>query len=452
MDMANRKPRRRSPNALGTIRQNKSGRYSASYRIGDKTYRAPRTFSDRAGAEAWLGRERADLHLGVWRDPERGQTTLGAYASEWLELRRDLAPRTKYLYEQLAQRWLFARVADAHDAVHLGEHHLSSLTPALLRRWLAVVAGVSHAGATARLERRRARRPHPARAWAIDQGIPVAPTGRLSPALVAGWEAAGCPTPSPGSYDVPTERRQAGRTQTAHAFRLLRAILNTAVADGLLESNPALALRGAGTVHHRERGTASPSQVAALAEAVPVRLRAAIILAAWSGLRSGEVLALARRHLDLTEGTVRVERSLVAVAGRPVTFGEPKTPKSRRLVHLPGFVVDELRSHLVRFVPLGPDQLVFTTPSGDPLTGAHVSRAFRRARATIGREDLTFHDLRHTAALAAYAVGATQRAVQDRLGHSTPRAAAIYAHAHENADAMVANKLDEYGRTAGGSR
>jgi len=58
-------------------------------------------------------------------------------------------------------------------------------------------------------------------------------------------------------------------------------------------------IEGAGTVRHGERGTASPTEIYVIAAAMPTRCRAAVILAAWSGIRRGELLGLARRHLKL---------------------------------------------------------------------------------------------------------------------------------------------------------
>lgn len=86
-----------------------------------------------------------------------------------------------------------------------------------------------------------------------------------------------------------------GATAAASAYRLLRTILNTAVREGLLTASPCQ-LPGAGTAHHRERPIANPAEVAALAAAMPRQLSAAVMLAAWSGLRYGELFALAREH------------------------------------------------------------------------------------------------------------------------------------------------------------
>jgi len=66
----------------------------------------------------------------------------------------------------------------------------------------------------------------------------------------------------------------------------------------------------------------------------------------------------------------------------------------------------------------------------------------------IGRPELHWHDLRHTGATLAYRAGATVKDVQRRLGHATTRAAMIYAHAADDSDQLIAQRLDDaYGRS-----
>ncbi len=274
-------------------------------------------------------------------------------------------------------------------------------------------------------------------------------TGRLPRAVVAAWEAAGRPvvTPPPSRPVVAPE--VAGRATAARAYATLRAVLTVAVRDGLLSANPCQ-IPGAANAQHRERGTASPAEVAQLAAHMPARYAAAVWLAAWSGLRYGELFALAREHVDVEARTVRVERALVNVPGQPVAFGQPKTRKSVRTVRIPATVAQLIAAHLAEYVPDAPGALVFALPDGRPVANVRVSAWFRKARAVIGRDDLTWHDLRHTGAMFAYRAGASVPAVQARLGHTTMRAAMIYAHAADDSDAVLADALEPYAAAAAG--
>lgn len=106
-----------------------------------------------------------------------------------------------------------------------------------------------------------------------------------------------------------------GPTARAHAYGLLRTILGTAVMDDVLPNNPCR-VRGGGSVKRASR-TEVPSveQVAALTDAMPDRHRAMVVLAAWCGLRYGEITELRRSDLNLMAGTVSVTRAVVRVPG-----------------------------------------------------------------------------------------------------------------------------------------
>ena len=434
---------RRTPNRLGTVEALPSGRYRAFYRREGRKFTAPRTFATHAEADAWLAAEFADRARGVWRDPDAGQVSLTEYAADWLSSRPDLAPRTRDLYRRNLDRWILPRIGTQTGSrgVELGAISVNDLTPATVRAWRAAVYSDARASASRQLARENERCAHPARAWARSKGMPVATAGRISPAVMKAWREAGEPQPTPAPLPTVVPLEHAGETTTAQAYRVLRAILTTAVTDGLLTANPCQ-IRGGGQVAHRERPTATPAEVAQIAAHMPSRYALAVFLAAWSGLRYGELFALARRHVDLEAGAVRVERALEAVPGQPIRYGKTKTAGSRRTVHLPAFIVAQLTEHMAANVPSDPDALLFPNANGSPTSNATLSRHFRAARAIVGRDDLRWHDLRHTGATLAYRAGASVADVQARLGHTTMRAAQIYSHTSADSDAILAQNLD----------
>ena len=425
--------------AFGAVERLGSGRWRARYVGADGRQRsAPATFASRAEADRWLTGVRADLLRGQWTAPERAEITLAEYLADWQRQRGpQLRPRTRDLYARLVARWLSRPVGTGRHAVHLAPLPLSTITPPLVREWLAQVRAEATASATARASRPAGSRVDPARAWAIATGLQVATTGRLPVAVVTAWQAAGRPDVRPRA----ATSEDPGATTTAQAYRLLRTVLGQAVADGLLTANPARIPR-AGQVHHPERHPLTPAEVAALARAVPDRYAAAVLVAAWSGLRPGEVFALRRRDLDLPAGSLTVRRTLVEVPGQPVTFGPPKTAAGRRSVALPALVVTALAEHLTEHTPPGPDALVFTTTNGTPVTAAARSHTLRTARARIGRPDATWHHLRHTGATLAAISGATQAELMRRIGHTSTRAAALYQHAYTARDTALATALN----------
>lgn len=134
-----------------------------------------------------------------------------------------------------------------------------------------------------------------------------------------------------------------------------------------------------------------PAKVRAVADAVPEHYRTAVYVAAWTGLRAGELWALRRDDVDLLRGKLRVDESLreistasdkVRADEKGITFGPPKSEASRRTLALPAPIVMLLTDHLARPLPGGdgPEALIFTTPSGRPVRhGLFYSRVFRPA-------------------------------------------------------------------------
>ncbi|ALJ20647.1 hypothetical protein AOA12_12350 [Microbacterium sp. No. 7] len=356
-------------------------------------------------------------------DPANGTATLRDYSGAWLEGRTDLAPRTVEFYRGALDRWILPR---------LGDLTLTAITPARVTAWRAECLKAASAAATVGSPVKG----HPVRLWAQAQGIDVPATGRLARAVLEAYAAAGSPMPG-----VTRRKGQDGRAAVGAAYRCLRTILNTAVRDDILPSNPCRE-SGAGQVRATERVPATAEQIAAIAAGMPPQYRAAVLLAGWGSLRSGEVRALARRHVDIGNGLVRVERGVIEVAGQAPVVGPLKTISSRRAVALPGFVAEALREHLALYVADDPDALLFMTSNGRILTRTWLLQTFKRAAEKAGIEGLRFHDLRHSAASLAYTAGASVPDVQRRLGHSTMRAASIYAHSFADADKALAARLD----------
>lgn len=234
-------------------------------------------------------------------------------------------------------------------------------------------------------------------------------------------------------------RSGVGAATVAKAYRFLRAVLNTAVEDGRILANPCQ-IKRAGVERAEERPVATPAEVLALANAVASERRCMVLLAGFCGLRLGEVLGLANRHVDLLHGTVTVERQLQEIGRNGAqVFSEPKTAKGRRTVPLPGTVATALRFHLENHsAGGGPDGLLFTGAKGGPLRRAVWNTEWATARAAVGLGSLRYHDLRHSALTLLAASGATIAELQAHAGHASPAAAMRYQHAtHDRAQVLA---------------
>jgi len=185
------------------------------------------------------------------------------------------------------------------------------------------------------------------------------------------------------------------------------------------------------------------TKVASLAElevmvgAMPFRYRAMVLLAAWCGLRFGELAELRRGDVDLEARTVRVERAVTSRDGQ-VFVGDPKSQAGKHTVSLPPHLVPVLEEHLCGTGPDG--ALLFPAHRGGHLAATTLHPHWKTAREAAGRPDLRFHDLRHTGATLTDTAGVLEAA--KRLGHArTSVTTRHYARPVEGRDRDVADRL-----------
>jgi integrase len=233
------------------------------------------------------------------------------------------------------------------------------------------------------------------------------PVAKITPVAVRAWRAErlaeGC-----------------GVSTIAKAYRLLKAILTTAVQDELIPRNPCM-LAGAGSERPAERVPPSIAEVEAIADAIEDRYRLLVLLGAWSGPRWGELIGLTRASVDLLHGTVTVSQAMVELRSGAYV-GPPKSNAGRRTVHIPPHLIPEVEWHLDKYVPRQPDAMIFTGPRGGTVRRNNFHLTWHRARLAAGVPQLRFHDLRHLAATLAATTGATTRELMARMGHASPRA------------------------------
>ena len=136
--------------------------------------------------------------------------------------------------------------------------------------------------------------------------------GGLTVGRVRAWRSAMLAAGSPGPSTV------------AKCYRLLRAILNTAVEDELISRNPCV-IKGAGVERAPERPVVTIAQVYELADAIGPRFRAMVLVAAFAGLRLGELQALTRQRVNLLHAEINVVEQLHELRGGKVVTGPPKS-------------------------------------------------------------------------------------------------------------------------------
>ncbi|UDM00497.1 tyrosine-type recombinase/integrase [Streptomyces longhuiensis] len=240
-----------------------------------------------------------------------------------------------------------------------------------------------------------------------------------------------------------------GEPTVVKAYQIMRAILNTAVDDELIRRNPCR-IKGADRYDVPERPILSVSEVYALADAMAPRYRLLVLLAAFTGLRFGELAALRTRDIDTANGALMVRRSQAEMQTGALFDKAPKSAAGVRPVAYPSELRVDVERHLVHFAGPGRDGHVFLGPQGGQLRRSNFRddwiKARKKAKITA---DVHFHDLRHTGNNLA-ASGASLRELMTRMGHSTSRAALIYQHMVSGRDREIADRLGSMIRKARG--
>jgi integrase len=359
------------------VRQLPSRRWQAKYPGPDgKARPAPQTFDTRQDAEAWLKVQARQVSAGTWSAGDDVHGTFGQYAEAWL-VERPLKPTTRADYR---------RILDASILPTFKDVPLEALTVASVKAW--------------------------------HKQLPA---------------------------DKPTAR--------AHAYGLLRTVLQTAYQDDIIPANPCR-IRGAGTVTRATRTDVPTAvQVHALADEMGItrnndgstrvlaggKYRVMTLVAAWCGLRFGEVTELRRKDVVYVEGEparIRVRRGVVRVEGE-FLVQTPKSGAGVRDVGIPPHVRADVAAYLEQ-LPNSAEALLFPgSRKGQHMAPSSLYKPFYRARERVGLPSLRWHDLRHFSATTAAGTGATLAELQARLGHSTTQAAMRYQHAASDSDARI---------------
>ncbi|MEI2714905.1 MAG: tyrosine-type recombinase/integrase [Nocardioides sp.] len=238
----------------------------------------------------------------------------------------------------------------------------------------------------------------------------------------------------------------------AAAYRFLRSVMGAAEDDELIDRNPVRILK-ASTARVKNPQKPSPvDEMATIVDNMPERLRLFIVLAAFAGMREGEIFELRRSDIDPTAGSIAVTRKIEKDAdptadgacpncGRVI--GPPKTASGTRVVHLPPAFLPLLRSHLLAHTAPGAGGLLFPGERKDHMSARYLLDRYKIAREAAGRPDLTIHGLRHSALTLAGQHGATAAELQARAGHASQAAMAIYQHATIDRDRLLAEKLGD---------
>ncbi len=179
--------------------------------------------------------------------------------------------------------------------------------------------------------------------------------------------------------------------------------------------------------------------------------------ALFTGMRRAELLALRWSDIDLELCQLSVTRSMQYIGSAApedrISFKEPKTAKSRRLIALSPSTAITLREHKAKQAELrqslgyptqSDNDLVFSRYDGSPLLPNSITHAWIKLVRRCGLHGIRLHDARHTHASLLLKQGVHPKIVQERLGHGSIQITLdTYSHVAPGLQQAAANKFDE---------
>ncbi|MCE5209887.1 MAG: site-specific integrase [Chloroflexi bacterium] len=174
-------------------------------------------------------------------------------------------------------------------------------------------------------------------------------------------------------------------------------------------------------------------------------------LAFATGMRRGEIIGLQWKDVDWTTGMLHIRRQVYEPEGGGWLFQAPKTERGKRGIRLGKGLLEALRYHYTKTIPLliaiaGDDwqenDLIFPNSKGNPRNGYDVSKTFHDLVISSGLPVIRFHDIRHTAASMMLLHGEPPVRVAAILGQSVQVLLSTYAHYIPDDQERASNLMD----------
>ena len=253
-------------------------------------------------------------------------------------------------------------------------------------------------------------------------------------------------------------------------------IMQLAIDNRVMDYNPANAVKIPHTRPKDERRALTKEEQKWITN-TPHRAQRAAMIMMYSGLRRGELIPLTWADIDFNQHTIRVNKSVEMLHGRPQIKTGAKSAAGWRTINVPTVLIDFLRGELIKdrekALKTGKtvNMLVCPSSSGEMMSdtawrrmwdsylidlnfkyGNRMDKKGREAKSKYNSNgivltipNITAHWLRHTFATMLYLSGVDVLTARDQLGHSDIKTTLeIYTHLDQQYKKKNISKLDEY--------
>ena len=154
-------------------------------------------------------------------------------------------------------------------------------------------------------------------------------------------------------------------------------------------------------------------------------------------MTKAELLALNVADVDFEKRTISITKSYQRMGGRDV-ITEPKTPKSKRVIAIPQFLVVDLQDYVNSMYGVQGEDRLF------PITKYYLEHEMQRGIKESGVKRIRIHDLRHSHASLLVEMGFSPLEIANRLGHEKIETTLnTYSHLYPDKREQLADRLDK---------
>lgn len=254
------------------------------------------------------------------------------------------------------------------------------------------------------------------------------PINSIEPATVRRWQ-----------NELITHENNYSPTYLKIVNNQLSAIFNFAMKYYKLPSNPARIAGSMGKKNADKMSFWTKEEFKQFIDYVshkPVS-KAAFEILFWTGIRSGELLALTLNDFDFEAQTVSINKNYARHIGEDLIL-DTKTSKSKRVINIPLFLCDIVRDYASKLYDYKPDERLFQ------VSRYYLRHEIVRANKKIGIKKIRVHDLRHSHASLLIELGFSPLLISERLGHENIETTLnTYSHLYPNKHGEVADKLQK---------
>lgn len=201
----------------------------------------------------------------------------------------------------------------------------------------------------------------------------------IEPAIVRKWQ-----------NELLTHENSYSQTYLKTVNNQLSAIFNFAVKYYKLPSNPARICGSMGRKNADSMQFWTSEEFNKFISAVhkdTARIMFEILF--WTGIRSGELLALTLNDFDFDSLTTSINKSYARHQNQDLVL-EPKTPKSKRIITIPQFLANKVQEYSTKLYDYKPYERLFT------YTKYFLNHEMKKGCVKSGVKKIRTHDLCHS--------------------------------------------------------